>query len=137
MAIIGSKGFAKGDKKYFYKLTRSADNDLILTKVEVTNSQGETIELVDPTLESAENSHTFRGFATDYIYINMYSREDAEQNAFVRSDFVDPSYVSNSNTISYKDIIDQPLGVTQYLVRNEDIDVSVDENGNFIVSVNT
>jgi len=137
MASIGSRGFAKGDRKYFYKLTRSDDNDLILTKVEVTNSQGENIELQDPNTVSAENSHRFRGFATDYTYVNMYSREDAEQNEFVQTGFVDTGYVNDPDGINHKDIIDKPLGVTQYLVRNENFDVTVDQDGNFIVSVNS
>lgn len=119
MASIGSRGFENGLRKYFYKLTRSQENDLILSKIEITGSPGETIELQDPDAVSAENLHRFRGFGTDYTYVNLYSRDDAEQE-----------------DKSYKDIIDQPLGVTQYQVRDEDFDVSVDENGNFIVSMN-
>lgn len=110
MAVIGSKTVAKEGRKYFYKITRNSDNNLILSVVEVFNSQGETITLNDPTVESAGSQHVFQGFATDYTYVNV----DAG-----------------------KELVDEALGVTQYKVRNEDITYFVNDNGNLIARLNT
>jgi len=113
MAVIGSKRIAKGDEKYFYKITRNAQQEIILTKIEVHNSQGSNIVLNDPKLVSAETQHVFRGFNTDYTYVNV---ADRSQN---------------------KSIIDNPLGVSQYKVRNEDITYFINEDGDLIARLNT
>lgn len=110
MAVIGSKTVDKGDRKYFYKITRNSDNDLVLSVVQVFNPQGETIVLNDPTLESAESQHVFQGLGTDYTYVNI----DAT-----------------------KELIDPALGVTQYKVRNEDITYFVNDNGSLIARLNS
>jgi hypothetical protein len=110
MAVIGSKTFDKGDRKYFYKITRNASNDLILTKVEITNSQGENIVLNDPSVESAETQHVFQGFKTDYTYVNVGAN---------------------------KDLIDPALGVSQYKIRTEDTIYFVNDDGNLIMRLNT
>jgi hypothetical protein len=122
MATIGSQVFTKGERKYFYKLTRTDDNDLVLTKIEVTNSQGESIELQDPTEVSAETQHQFRGFNTDYTYVNMFDSNTDSQ----------PSPEAD---LQDKDLIDPPLGVTQYLVRTEDMTFTINQNGEFIITV--
>lgn len=110
MAVIGSKTVAKEGRKYFYKITRNNDNDLILSVVEVFNSQGEEIILNDDTIDSPETQHIFQGFNTDYTFVNV----DAN-----------------------KELIDEALGVTQYKVRTEDITYTVNENGNLIATLNT
>jgi hypothetical protein len=110
MAVIGSKTVSKEGRKYFYKITRNSDNDLILSVVEVFNSQGESIVLNDSTVESAESQHVFQGFNTDYTYVN-----------------VDAS----------KELIDEALGVSQYKVRNENITYFVNNDGNLIARLNT
>ena len=110
MAVIGSKTVAKEGRKYFYKITRNNDNDLILSVVEVFNSQGEEIILNDATIDSPETQHIFQGFNTDYTFVNV----DAN-----------------------KELIDEALGVTQYKVRTEDITYTVNENGNLIATLNT
>lgn len=137
MASIGSRGLDKSDRKYFYKLTRSDNNDLILTKVEVTNSQGESVDLQDANKTSADNMHNFRGFELGTTYNNLFSRQQAEQDEFVRTGFVSNDYVSDPDSVDYKDVIDESLGITQYIVRNEDFNVFIDNNGNFIISVNS
>lgn len=110
MAVIGSKTIDKGDRKYFYKITRNSDNDLILSVVEVFNSQGEDIVLNDPTVLSTETQHVFQGFNTDYTYVNI------DQN---------------------KELVDEALGVTQYKVRNEDISYFVNDSGDLIARLIT
>jgi len=111
MAQIGSKTADKGVRKYFYKMTRNSDNDLIISKVEITNGRaGEEIVLNDPEVEAAENQHVFQGFNTDYTYINV----DANKN-----------------------VVDEVLGVTQYKVRNEDITYFINDDSNLIARLNT
>lgn len=111
MSTIGSKTLAKGDRKYFYKITRNNDNDLISSVVQINfDSQNEVVVLNDPTVESAESQHVFQGFETNYTYVNI----DAN-----------------------RELIDQPLGVTQYKVRNEKITYFVNDDGNLIARLST
>lgn len=110
MAVIGSKTVDKGDRKYFYKITRNSNQEIILSKVEVFNSQGEDIVLNDPTVLEVDNQHVFRGFNTDYTVVNV------DQN---------------------KQIVDLALGVSQYKVRTENINYFVNDSGDLIARLDT
>lgn len=111
MAIIGTKTLDKGDRKYFYKITRNSDNDLIVSVVQVNfGADPDVIVLNDPTTEAADARHEFQGFGTDYTYNNI--------------DFG-------------KELIDTALGVTQYKVRNEKITYFVNDDGYFIARLNS
>jgi len=105
MAVIGSQTVAKGDRKYFYKVTRNSNQEVVISKVEVFNSQGESIVLNDPESLGVETQHVFQGFGTDYTFVNI----DAG-----------------------KELVDEALGVSQYKVRNEDITYLINDDGDFI-----
>ena len=106
---IGIGPVARENKKYFYKITRNSNQELILTKIAL-NSSTETVVGNDPELEINNVKHAFQGFGTDYVVINT-----------------DASHV----------VIDPPLGVSQYKVRNDDINYFVDNNGNLIARINS
>lgn len=110
MAIIGTQTVPKGDRKYFYKITRNSNQEIILSKVEVFNSQGENIVLNDPAVLDVDNQHVFGGFNTDYTVVNV------DQN---------------------KQIVDLALGVSQYKVRTENITYFVNDNGDLIARLDT
>ena len=63
----------------------------------------------DPDLRVGNEQHTFQGFDTDYVVIN---------------------------TDANHEIVDPALGVTQYKVRNDDINYYVDASGNLIARIN-
>lgn len=106
MAVIGNASAKNDQRKFFYKISR-VDNDVVLSKVDLVFGS-EEIALNDPTLESADNQHVFRGTGTDYTYVNVDSS---------------------------KEIIDTPLGVSQYMIRTDNFDFTVDADGNLIVTV--
>lgn len=103
---IGEGPISRENRKFFYKITRNSDNDLILTKIN-TNASTEEIVLNDPSI--AGEQHVFQGFGTDYTVIN---------------------------TDANHEVIDDPLGVSQYMIRNDDVNYYIDENGNFIARIN-
>jgi hypothetical protein len=105
---IGTGPVAKENRKYFYKITRNSNQELILTKVDL-NSSTETVVVNDPELEIDNVKHAFQGFGTDYVVINT----DADH-----------------------EVIDPPLGVSQYKVRNDDINYFIDGEGNLIARIN-
>jgi hypothetical protein len=105
---IGTGPVSRENRKYFYKITRNSNQELILTKIDL-NSSTETVVVNNPELETNNVKHAFQGFNTDYVVINT----DESHN-----------------------IIDPPLGVSQYKVRNDDINYFVDNNGNLIARIN-
>lgn len=108
---IGAGPVGKQPKKYFYKLTRNSNSELILSKVDL-DSPTDTVEINDMSLvDSNEPMHTFAGFDTSlqYVVINI----DENHN-----------------------VIEKSLGYTQYKVREENINYYIDENGNFIARLN-
>lgn len=105
---IGTGPVSRDNRKYFYKITRNNNQELILTKVDL-NSGDETVVINDPELEINNVKHAFHGFNTDYVVIN---------------------------TDEQHQIVDPPLGVSQYKVRNDNINYFIDDEGNFIARIN-
>lgn len=105
---IGTSPVARENKKFFYKITRNSDQELILTKIDL-NSSNETVVVNDPALEIDNVKHIFQGFGTDYVVINT---DESHQ------------------------VIDPPLGISQYKVRNDNINYFVDDEGNLIARIN-
>ena len=105
---IGQGPVPRESRKYFYKLTRNSNQELILTKIDLNNSSEEVV-INDPELRNTNAQHAFAGFGTDYVVINT-----DENHA----------------------IIDEALGTSQYKVRNDDINYFVNEDGNLIARIN-
>lgn len=106
---IGTAPVPKELKKFFYKLTRNSNQELIYTKVAIDSDSAANIVVNDPDLRVGTEQHAFQGFDTDYVVIN---------------------------TDANHEIVDEALGVSQYKVRNDDINYYVDENGNLIARIN-
>lgn len=107
--FIGISPAPKAARKYFYKLTRNNNSELIFTRIDLEEDFNVEEVIVDPELRTTESQHEFEGFDTDYVVVNI----DADHM-----------------------IIDESLGRAQYKVRTDDLYYFVNEQGQLIVRVN-
>lgn len=107
--FIGISPAPRAARKYFYKLTRNNNDELIFTRIDLEEDFNIEEIIVDPALRTTETQHEFQGFNTDYVVIN-----------------IDFDHM----------IIEESLGRAQYKVRTDDLFYFMNQQGQLVVRIN-